>query len=162
MRKHYDLTEKERKLIDEVNRRNNRMVWVFTGVVSLFLFYLMAGDWLQASSQEEVIAEVLQDEIPDDLFENGIHMRSGLVVDSGFVQVKGNCLSCHSGKLITQNRASREGWEKIIHWMQETQDLWDLGANEAIILDYLAKNYAPQNTGRRPNLTDIEWYELED
>jgi hypothetical protein len=49
----------------------------------------------------------------------------------------------------------------MIRWMQATQNLWDLGANEGIILDYLAKHYAPQNTGRRAPLTDITWYELE-
>ena len=45
--------------------------------------------------------------------------------------------------------------------MQETQELWDLGNNEAPILDYLAKHYGPENKGRRENLEDIEWYELE-
>jgi CxxC motif-containing protein (DUF1111 family) len=97
----------------------------------------------------------------DDRVVDGIHVATGLVVDSGFVQVKATCLACHSSKLITQNRADRAGWEKMIRWMQETQNLWDLGPNEGIILDYLAKHYAPQNTGRRAPLTDIEWYVLE-
>jgi hypothetical protein len=69
-------------------------------------------------------------------------------------------LACHSSKLITQNRATADGWRHIIHWMQETQNLWDLGANEDIIVDYLARNYAPEAAGRRVPLTSIEWYEL--
>ena len=86
---------------------------------------------------------------------------SGLVMDEGFEIVRGNCTPCHSAKLITQNRASREGWEKMIRWMQETQNLWPLGENESLILDYLAKNYAPVSKGRRAPLKDIEWYVLE-
>ena len=49
----------------------------------------------------------------------------------------------------------------MIRWMQAEQKLWDLGENEDKILDYLAKNYAPENKGRRPILTDIDWYELD-
>jgi len=87
---------------------------------------------------------------------------SGLVIDEGMELVKANCTACHSSKLIIQNRASREGWLDMIRWMQETQNLWPLGANEEIILKYLAKNYAPENVGRRAPLEEIEWYTLED
>jgi hypothetical protein len=51
---------------------------------------------------------------------------------------------------------------QMIDWMQETQGLEDLGEHEPLILDYLAKYYAPQKKGRRPNLENIEWYELEE
>ena len=44
--------------------------------------------------------------------------------------------------------------------MQETQKLWDLGGDEVVILDYLEKNYAPKEHGRRTPLKNIEWYEL--
>ena len=54
---------------------------------------------------------------------------TGLVIDEGFQLVKGNCTPCHSARLITQNRASREGWKEMIQWMQETQNLWPLGQN---------------------------------
>ena len=50
----------------------------------------------------------------------------------------------------------------MIRWMQETQNLWDLGTNEELILDYLAKHYAPDEAGRRPNLPSPTWYVLED
>lgn len=92
--------------------------------------------------------------------ENGIHLPTGLIVDTGVEDVMTTCGACHSLDLVTQNRATREGWKEIIVWMQETQKLWDLGAKEDIILDYLAKNYAPENEGRRRNLIVEEWYEL--
>jgi len=98
-----------------------------------------------------------------DRVENGIHVQSGLVYAKGFDEVRGVCTACHSAKLVTQNRATREGWKDMIRWMQKTQGLWDLGTNEPIILDYLAKHYAPQEIERRPGLdmAEIEWYILE-
>ncbi len=49
----------------------------------------------------------------------------------------------------------------MIRWMQQTQNLWDLGENEELILDYLSTYYPPEEKGRRENLKDIEWYEME-
>jgi hypothetical protein len=92
---------------------------------------------------------------------NGIHQPTGLIVDKGVSEVMVTCGACHSLSLVTQNRATREGWKDIIVWMQETQKLWDLGAQEDIILDYLGKNYAPENEGRRRNLVIEEWYSLD-
>jgi CxxC motif-containing protein (DUF1111 family) len=85
---------------------------------------------------------------------------TGLADDPNIQIIAANCTACHSAKLVTQNRATREGWKSMIQWMQKTQNLWDLGKNEDIILDYLAKNYAPENKGRRAPLDNIEWYEL--
>ncbi len=103
------------------------------------------------------------EEEEEDQIENGIHMPTGLVVAEGFEQVRATCTACHSAKLVTQNRATRQGWKEMIRWMQETQGLWQLGEQEDVILDYLAANYAPQETGRRANLDleAIEWYVLE-
>jgi len=92
---------------------------------------------------------------------DSLDMVTGLVVDDALPLVKGNCIGCHSAKLITQNRASREGWKSMIVWMQETQKLWDLGENEDEILDYLARHYAPEEVGRRENLQNIQWYDLD-
>lgn len=80
----------------------------------------------------------------------------------GLATVKSVCLSCHSEKLITQNRATRAGWKDMIRWMQKTQGLPPLGSKEKIILDYLEKHYAPVKFHRRPPLdtNDIEWYVL--
>jgi len=93
---------------------------------------------------------------------DSLDVVTGLVVDDALPLVKGNCVGCHSAKLITQNRATREGWKSMIVWMQETQKLWDLGENEDEILDYLAEHYAPEQVGRRQNLENIEWYDLEE
>jgi hypothetical protein len=62
---------------------------------------------------------------------------------------------------VTQNKGNAEDWREAIHWMQETQKLWDLGATEDPIVNYLAKNYGPVESSRRTNLENIEWYELE-
>lgn len=87
--------------------------------------------------------------------------KSGFVDDDGVASVIQNCTQCHSAKLVTQNRLSREGWEATIDWMQKTQNLWDLGANQEKIVSYLAKNYGAESKGRRQNLTHVEWYVLE-
>ena len=108
--------------------------------------------------EEPVYAEV---ELDEDRIENGIHVRTGLVEDEGLMTVVNNCTNCHSAKLVTQNRMTEQRWNETIKWMQETQNLWDLGANQKIIVDYLVKNYPPQQKGRRMNLANIDWYELE-
>jgi cytochrome c5 len=107
-------------------------------------------------SPEPATTAVASEDIVD-----GIHLPSGLIVADGFETVRTTCTACHSGKLVAQNRATRTGWKEMITWMQETQGLWPLGDNEPIILDYLATNYGPEETGRRANLEEVEWYILE-
>lgn len=93
--------------------------------------------------------------------EKGKDSETGLVLDEHFLLVKSQCTACHSAKLITMNRFTREGWKDKIAWMQKTQNLWDLGENETLILDYLTRNYSPEEkTSRRRNLEGIEWYKL--
>jgi hypothetical protein len=75
-----------------------------------------------------------------------------LVVAAGYEQVKTQCTVCHSAQIILQNRSDREGWLEMIRWMQQTQGLWPLGDAEPVILDYLANNYGPIETGRRQPL----------
>ncbi|MFC6670820.1 hypothetical protein [Marinobacterium aestuariivivens] len=70
-----------------------------------------------------------------------IDPTSGLKIAPGWEKVRGHCTACHSSKLITQNHHSRERWESLIRWMQETQGLWDLGDDEATVLDYLSQQY---------------------
>lgn len=98
-----------------------------------------------------------------DLVEHGIHIKTGLMADPNLQVIIGACTSCHSAKLITQNRATKEGWENMIDWMQETQGLTDLGDKEPVIVDYLTKYYSPKEEGRRGNLDveSIDWYILD-
>lgn len=78
---------------------------------------------------------------------------SGLVIADGWETVKSTCTACHSGALVTQNAGSRNRWEYLIRWMQETQGLWPLPPEmENTILDYLAKHYGPKEGARRPPL----------
>ena len=98
-----------------------------------------------------------------DLVENGIHVKTGLRDGEHLQIVISQCTSCHSAKLITQNRATRRGWKDMIEWMQATQGLSDLGSHESKIITYLAEHYAPQEVGRRQNLNidAIKWYVLD-
>ncbi|MEL6926059.1 MAG: hypothetical protein AAFO94_18605, partial [Bacteroidota bacterium] len=105
-----------------------------------------------SDTEDSSSASIPQENTAEQIRKDSIDPHSGLIVATGFPQVRALCTSCHSAKLITQNRASREGWEQMIRWMQEKQNLMDLGTNEPIILDYLAANYAPQEAGRRANL----------
>lgn len=75
--------------------------------------------------------------------------KTGLALAPGFEVVSVQCTVCHSARLISQNRSSREGWLAMIRWMQETQGLWPLGDQEELVLDYLAGNYGPLSVGRR-------------
>lgn len=145
------------------------MVLNFTVLICLLSFgYLLFGNYIANWTKKTPIAtnSALHKSKSEDDFDkvvNGIHLQSGLVYAQGFDVVRGTCTACHSAKLVTQNRASREGWEQMIRWMQKTQGLWDLGTNEPIILDYLAAHYAPEEIGRRANLDmeAIEWFILE-
>jgi hypothetical protein len=104
-----------------------------------------------------------EEDVDPDLVENGIHVATGLAFAPGFEDVRANCIVCHSAALVTQNRATREGWDQMLDWMQKTQGLWELGPKRARILDYLAKNYAPKAQGRRASidLEEVEWYILD-
>lgn len=96
--------------------------------------------------------------IPEDIAFSSEVLAKGVGMDI----VKKNCLGCHNAQLIVQNRMSKERWQHTIRWMQRTQGLWELGADEPIVLEYLATYYSPDMEGRRKNitLTDDEWYLL--
>ncbi len=78
--------------------------------------------------------------------------KTGLALGPGVEVVSVQCTVCHSARLITQNRADRDGWLAMIRWMQESQGLWPLGAQEELILDYLATYYGAKPGGRRQPL----------
>lgn len=77
--------------------------------------------------------------------ENGekqkIDPETGLILSKGWKSVKAHCVTCHSIKLVTQNRMSRKGWLESIRWMQKEHGLWPLREEEQVILNYLSKNY---------------------
>jgi hypothetical protein len=116
----------------------------------------------QKQSPEPVSALQVSDDLEEfEGYEVGsIDEKSGLIVDRHWEVTRVSCTSCHSSSLIIQAGASREEWLNTIKWMQETQNLWDLGENEEKILDYLEKNYGPQKHSGG-NIEITEWYEID-
>lgn len=155
------LDPEKQKVLDQIQRQ---LRWVVNATVlllassALLIYVYVAFPELRKEKAAEPVA-VVQEDLPE--YENGIHLATGFKEDPNLNLVIANCTSCHSAKMVTQNRATRDGWKTMIRWMQETQNLWDLGENEDVILDYLAKYYAPEKQGRRQPLTGIEWYDLE-
>ena len=132
---------------------NNYLVFlVMIGIISITFF---------ACEVEPSVSEPSITEMPEDSeVTPEINEATGLVMDETFPLIIAHCTSCHSAKLITQNRATREGWAAMIDWMQASQGLWKFDKDEPQILDYLAKYYSPTESGRRENLKVEEWYEL--
>ncbi len=95
---------------------------------------------------------------------DSVDAETGLALDPNFTLIKAHCTGCHSPKLILQHRFTRDEWLSKIRWMQRNHKLWDLGDSEKIVLDYLAKNYAPSQSvySRREALRNIKWYKLAD
>lgn len=166
----WDLNEQDKATLEiaKLRFRIGKIILFF--VVILLVLNLSPSDffsWREDFKSRSIQTEVLQDEfVYQPIFfdstdvKNGFHLPSGMVADTGLAEVVQNCGACHSLDLVKQNKATKEGWKEKIVWMQRTQKLWDLGAQEEIILSYLAKNYGPENSGRRKNLENIEWYEL--
>jgi len=152
---------------DQILKLVNRLVYLFFFILLLPVFYFY-GPLLFEKNEATVDDIELVESTENAEIENAeltlekgtIDPENGLIVDDNYKLVEQNCSACHSLKLVTQNRATEEGWKEIIVWMQETQKLWDLGENEPKIITYLGKNYAPNKKGRRQNLKNIEWYEL--
>ena len=111
-----------------------------------------------ASKTTKVNTSLLMSEIID-----GLRLPTRLIASQNFELVVSNGTSCCSPKLITRNHQIVKGWKSIIEWMREKQNLWNLGKDESKIIEYLAKNYAPKNEGRRRNLDlkNDDWYVLE-
>ncbi len=134
---------------------------IFYSIVGLIILLLILFINYRKQVQEHEY-ETIETTADNDGIENGIHVNTGLVDAAGLPLVIAHCTGCHSAKLITQNRLSKDGWREAIKWMQETQNLWDLGEDEEAVIAYLSKNYAPTAKGRRDVLNTIEWYTLED
>ncbi|MFD0862915.1 monoheme cytochrome C [Sungkyunkwania multivorans] len=156
-----DKHEEFRKSVRQIRRLFVLLFTVF-GLISGGVLYLMMDPDLsifkKTSSDPTFVVIPEEDE---DRIENGIHVRTGLKDAEGLMVVVYNCTNCHSAKLVTQNRMNKERWAATIDWMQETQNLWDLGSNEEVIINYLVTNYPPREKGRRERLINIAWYDLE-
>ncbi|WP_372973970.1 monoheme cytochrome C [Muriicola sp.] len=155
--------EKFREQIRSIYRLLSTFLILFV-ITVLGVVYLLNDPDLSFFREKEVPQEYVAVPTEDDFdkIENGIHVRTGLKEAEGLMTVVNNCTNCHSAQLVIQNRMNEERWIATIRWMQETQNLWDLGKNEEIIVNYLVSNYPPKKKGRREILTDIQWYELED
>jgi len=137
------------------------MFFTFAGAICGVLFlWMVSPSWSgDATKDERLYAGI---EIDEDKIEDGIHIKTGLKEGEGLMEVVDNCTHCHSAQLIIQNRMNEEAWAATIDWMQETQNLGNLGANEEIIINYLVTHYPVVEKGRRQNLINIDWYKLED
>ncbi|MDO6473193.1 monoheme cytochrome C [Maribacter sp. 1_MG-2023] len=137
---------------------------VVVTIGGIALIYFIFDSSLSAFKGNEPETEIVEIPVDDDFgkIENGIHVSTGFIEAPGMVETIQNCTNCHSAKLVMQNRMNQERWKSTIKWMQETQNLWDLGENEAVIINYLVTNYPPKKKGRREVLADIEWYQLEE
>ncbi|NCO63339.1 MAG: monoheme cytochrome C [Flavobacteriales bacterium] len=133
-------------------------LFVITG--GLLIYYMANPSFFSFKEKQEIIATV--EALDPDRIENGIHVSTGFVDAEGLMTVVRNCTNCHSSKLVLQNRMNVERWNATIKWMQETQNLPDLGKNQEIIVNYLATNYPPIDKGRREILSNIDWYVLKD
>lgn len=145
--------------IKKVQQLLNRAIFLLSlaTVLLLFLIYDPTFSIFNGNRNDQIVAVVDEDKI-----ENGIHLRTGLKDGKGLMTVVNNCTNCHSAKLVIQNRMNKERWDATIRWMQETQNLWDLGDNQEVIVNYLVTNYPVLEKSRRENLANITWYEIND
>lgn len=78
---------------------------------------------------------------------------TGLVIADGWELAAAHCGGCHSHRLVIAQRGDAEFWRSTIRWMQKTQNLWEIPADqEDRLITYLAANYNETDWGRRPPL----------
>ncbi len=147
---------KDDKLSKGIRRSYRTLIVISALVVAI----VVASVYYLDNRKAELVAVEPDAEDPDRV-ENGIHIRTGFIDAPGMEETIINCTSCHSAELVIQNRMNKERWHATIDWMQESQNLWDLGENEEIIVNYLIKNYPVIAKGRRAELKNIEWYDLQ-
>ena len=153
---------KDSKEFDSLYKRVRLMV------ILLFTNLLLLIIWFSLPPKVENPEPISIPETQEELAVGSVDPESKLVVDEGYLLIKQHCQACHNLELVTQNFFTREVWLEKIRWMQAEQNLWDLGDNEPLILDYLAKYYNPEkkpghqmNLARRQNIKVEEWYALD-
>ena len=142
------------------------MALTLTGLAVLTGFGILLvathPEWLQPRPAPVAAAAPLPSApAPAPAVVDGIEVATGFIAEGDYQLVSTTCTACHSAKLVLQNRATADGWREMIRWMQQTQNLWDLGENEDKIVAYLATHYGPTDQGRRPPLKVEEWYVIE-
>ncbi len=149
-------------VVKKVNRQMSVLSWVMVFMVIGVLVIIFGQPLISSNGSLQETMTVAADE-DDDFYEivDGKEVSSGLIVGENWELVKTHCTSCHSAQLITQNKATKEGWDHTIKWMQESQNLWDLGDDHEGVVEYLATYYGPGDSGRRSQLVVNEWYEIE-
>lgn len=60
--------------------------------------------------------------------------------------VSETCTACHSGRLVLQNKMSRERWDETLTWMQQKHNLPEFDLDDRNkILDYLEYALSPKS-----------------
>ncbi len=152
-----DMNQDNKDKFEKVDRLLKTSIF-FLAIATLLLVFLIFDPTFSVFERQ---GENSFAEIDENKIENGIHVKTGLKDAPGLQVVINNCTNCHSAKLVIQNRMNEERWNATIRWMQKTQNLWELGENQKIIVDYLTVNYPVEEKGRRAPLSEVEWYELE-
>ena len=61
------------------------------------------------------------------------------------------CSGCHSLALVKQQGLSRHGWDELLTWMTEEQNMPALsGARRELFLDYLSANFGAEQKSTAP------------
>lgn len=73
---------------------------------------------------------------------------SALPPGEGRDEVEGLCSACHSIRMVTQQRLSRDRWDELLDWMVAEQGMAELDAETRDrVLDYLATHLSPGGAG---------------
>lgn len=55
------------------------------------------------------------------------------------------CTACHSASIVMQQRATPERWKELLIWMEDTQGMAKLPAeDETLVLDYISTHFSTQ------------------
>lgn len=74
----------------------------------------------------------------------------GLPDAVGRDEVFAYCGGCHSMKLVEQQSQTRTGWDELLTWMYDEQEMEPLDAEDKkLVLDYLAKYIGPDTHEKR-------------
>lgn len=68
----------------------------------------------------------------------------------GKAEVGAYCAACHSLRLVIQQGQTREGWEYLLHWMEDEQGMTAIEEpDRTLVLDYLSKFYGTDRADAR-------------